>query len=278
MERFTDIQKCNFQNNEVVVASGWWAANELRRVKHNGIIKVHHVRSALKDDDQMRAIWSEDVPKIVIASFLEEVIQQTCGQQVYAIISNGIDTTEFYPSVPENQRNGVGTIFGGGYHKDPETVLGVLECLRTSCPDIPLRVFSSHRKPKNMPREIFHRLPPLEKAREIYSRSLVWFLGSCSEGFGVPVLEAMACGCAVVSTSCGGPQDIIQNGENGFLVKVGDVEQIVNRVKELLVDGELRQRFVKNSKKTLKKFSWESSIDQLEKALSGIANSRLNDY
>ncbi|NQT01277.1 MAG: glycosyltransferase [Planctomycetes bacterium] len=87
----------------------------------------------------------------------------------------------------------------------------------------------------------------------------------------------MACGCAVVSTSCGGPQDVIKNGENGFLVKVGDVEQIVNRVKELLDDGELRQRFVKNSKETLRKFPWESSIDKLEETLSNLARSRFAD-
>jgi len=232
----------------------------------------------LKDADQMRAAWGENVPKIVVASYLEEVIKQICNQKVYAIIPNGIDTAEFYPSVPESERNGVGTIYGQGYHKDPETVLKVLERLQTRCTGIPLRVFSAHRKPKDIPREIYHRLPPLEKTREIYSRSLVWFLGSCSEGFGVPVLEAMACGCAVVSTNCGGPQDIINDGENGFLVQVGDVKQIVHRVQELLDDGELRQRFVKNSKETLRKFSWESSIDKLEKALLNIARSRFDDY
>jgi len=276
-ERFTDILNCNFQNNEVVVASGWWAGTEIRRLKHNGIKKVHHIRSKLKDAEQMKAAWGENVPKIVVASYLEEVIEQTCGQKVYAVIPNGIDTTEFYPSVPENERNGVGTIYGQSYHKDPETVIRVLKYLQASRPETPLRVFSSHRKPKEIPREIYQRLPSLEKAREIYSRSLVWLLGSYSEGFGVPVLEAMACGCAVVSTSCGGPEDIIQNGENGFLVEVGNVEQIVNRIQKLLDDGELRQRFVKNSKETLKKFSWESSIDQLEKVLINIAGSRFND-
>lgn len=274
VERFSDIEKCTFENREIVVASGWWAGTEIRRLNHNGIIKVHHIRSMLKDADQMRAAWGENVPKIVIASYLGEVIKQICAQKVYAIIPNGIDAAEFYPSVPESQRDGVGTIFGKGYHKDPETVLGVLESLQTSCPEIPQRVFSANRKPNDIPREIFHRLPPLEKTREIYSRSLVWFLGSCSEGFGVPVLEAMACGCAVVSTKCGGPEDIIRNGENGFLVEVGNVKQIVNRIEELLGDGELRQQFVGNSKETLKKFSWESSIDQLEKALDNIAGSK----
>ncbi|MCP4607825.1 MAG: glycosyltransferase family 4 protein [Planctomycetes bacterium] len=274
LEKFSNIERCVFGNNEIVVASGWWAGTELRRINHNRIIKVHHVRGILKDADQMRAAWGENVPKIVVASFLQDSIDQICGQKVCAIIPDGIDAEEFYPSVPENQRNGVGTIFGKGYHKDPETVLGILEGLKTSCPKIPQRVFSANRKPKNIPREIYHRLPSLEKAREIYSRSLVWFLGSYSEGFGLPVLEAMACGCAVVSTSCGGPRDIINDGENGFLVNVGDVEQIVHRVQELLDDGELRQRFVKKSKETLKKFSWERSINKLEETLSNLEKSR----
>ncbi|MDT8301037.1 MAG: glycosyltransferase family 4 protein [Sedimentisphaerales bacterium] len=277
LERFSDIERCVFENNEIVVASGWWAGTEIRRLNDNGIIKVHHVRGMLKEADQMRAAWGENVPKIVVASFLQDTIEQTCGQKVYAIIPDGIDAAEFYPSVQESQRDGVGTIFGKGYHKDPETVLGVLEGLNASRPKIPLRVFSANRKPKNIPREIYHRLPSLEKARDIYSRSLVWFLGSYSEGFGLPVLEAMACGCAVVSTSCGGPQDIINNGENGFLVNVGDIEQIVHRVQELLDDVELRRQFVKNSKKTLEKFSWERSINKLEKALSNLATSRFEE-
>ena len=277
LERFADIEQCTFDNKEIVVASGWWAGAEIRRVNQNGIIKVHHVRGMLKDADQMRAAWGENVPKIVVASYLEEVIKQVCDQKVYAIIPNGIDTTEFYPSVPESQRNGVGTIFGQGYHKDPETVLGVLNKLRRSRPETPQRVFSTHRRPKDIPSEIFHRLPPLEKIRDIYSRSLVWVLGSSSEGFPAPLLEAMSCGCAVVSTDCGGgAKDIIKDGENGFLVKVGDVEGIVSRVKELLDDGELRQRFVRSSKETLEKFSWGSSIDKLERALSNIAGSRFD--
>jgi glycosyltransferase involved in cell wall biosynthesis len=277
VHKFDNIEKCDFESNEIVVASGWWAATQLRRLSNNGIIKVHHVRAVMKDADQMKSAWSENVPKIVVASYLEDVIKQTCGQNIYEVIPDGIDESEFYPSMPEQKRDGVGTIFGWGYHKDPKTVIGVLNRLRTNRPRTPLRVFSMHRKPREISREIFHRLPSLEKTRDIYSLSQVWFLGSCSEGFGLPVLEAMACGCAVVSTNCGGPQDIIKDGENGFLVNVGDVEQIVDKINQLLDDEELRRRFVTNSKETLKKFSWENSIHKLENALRNLAADKLGN-
>ena len=278
VERFNDIKKCAFQDNEIVLAAGWWAAGKLCTVKLPGIIKVHYIHGVgFHDNDKMRAAWGENVPKIAIASYLEEVIEKTCGQRIMAVIPNGIDTEEYYPTVPENQRNGIGTIFGSGYHKDPQTVLKVLETLHKDCPATPQRVFGSCRRPKDIPGKLYCRLPSLEKTREIYSQSLVWIMGSCSEGFGIPILEAMACGCAVVATDCGGPRDIIADGENGFLVEVGNVEQIVERVKMLLEDGELRQRFVEKSRETVSKFSWDSSVDKLEKVLSKLATSRCGD-
>ncbi len=271
-ERFNNIERCTFQEGEIVLAAGWWAAGQLRRVKLPGIIKVHYIHGVgFNDNDKMRAAWGENVPKIAIASYLERVIEGICGQRIRAVIPNGIDTEEYYPSVPESQRNGIGTIFGSGYHKDPDTVLKVLETLNQQCPMTPQRVFGSCRRPKEIPRKIYCRLPSLDQTREIYSRSLVWIMGSCSEGFGIPILEAMACGCAVVATDCGGPRDIIRDGENGFLVEVGNVGQIVDRVKLLLKDGELRQRFVEESRETVSKFSWDGSVDKLEEVLGSLA-------
>lgn len=270
-ERFANIERCAFEDNEIVVASGWWAGIEMRRLNRPNVIKVHYIRSMLRDPNKMRAAWEEDVPKIAVASYLEDVIAEIVGQKVTAVIPNGIDTKEYYPTVSDDRRNGAGTIFGWGYHKDPDTVLGVLKKLRQICPETPQRVFGSCRRSKEMPRRIYSRLPSMEKIREIYSRSLVWFVGSFSEGFPVPVLEAMACGCAVVATDCGGPRDIIVDGENGFLVEVGNVKQIVDRVKQLLDDAELRKKFVQKSKGTVSKFSWDDSVDKLEEVLHSLA-------
>ncbi len=269
--RFRDVVECDFGENETVVASGWWAAGKLRSVKHSGIIKVHQIRGVAFDDKaKMEAAWGEVVPKLGIAAYLNEVMEKTCGQRLRAVTPNGVDAQEYYPSGSDNPRDGIGTIYGPGYHKDPDTLLSVLKTLGEQYPEVPQRVFGAGLRPKAIPRNIYHRLPTLEAMREMYSRSLVWIMASRSEGFSNPILEAMACGCAVVATDCGGPKDMIQDGSNGFLCGVGNVAQIVEKVGALLEDSDLRNQLVLNSQKTVQAFSWDNSIDKLEKTLLNI--------
>jgi glycosyltransferase involved in cell wall biosynthesis len=213
------------------------------------------------------------LPKIAVSSQVAEGIRVFPEGNCLSTIHNGIDKTEYYPSVCETHRNGFGTIYSSHPAKDPNTILGVLKKLKKELPDIPQYVFGTVARPRGIPKSNYKRCPSVEEARHRYSRSIVWILASRSEGFPAPILEAMACGCAVVATDCGGPRDIITDGENGFLVGVGNVEQIVNKVKLLLNDIDLRRRFVDRSEETIRKFEWKSSIDKLEavlKSLNGV--------
>ena len=270
LERFSDIHQCKFTKREIVVAAGWWAARQMRMLNNDSIVKVHYVHSKLKNSALMFEMWGEKVPKIIVASYLEELIKDTCNQGVVDIIPNSIDTKEYYPSAQDDMRDGVGMVFGKSFDKDPETALEVLSMLSVECPEVPQRVFSTRRRPRKIPARSYWRLPSVAEARDIYSRSLVWIVASRSEGFGIPILEAMACGCAVVATDCGGPRDIIVDGENGFLVEVGNAESIVEKVKVLLSDSELRRRFVNKSRETLAHFSVCNSADKLERVLQGL--------
>lgn len=66
-------------------------------------------------------------------------------------------------------------------------------------------------------------------------QSSVFVLSSAWEGFGNVLVEAMACGCPVVSTQCpGGPAEILENGKYGPLVRVGDVEELMKAILAVL--------------------------------------------
>ena len=48
----------------------------------------------------------------------------------------------------------------------------------------------------------------------------------------VPGIEAMACHCPIVSTKCGGPADFVRDDDNGYLVEIGDAEEMVRRSRQ----------------------------------------------
>ncbi len=73
----------------------------------------------------------------------------------------------------------------------------------------------------------------------------VYAYSSDYEGFPNSLLEAMAMGMPVVSTDCppGGPRTVIRDGENGFLVPVGDADALADRICLLIEDKDMAKRF-----------------------------------
>lgn len=69
---------------------------------------------------------------------------------------------------------------------------------------------------------------------------------SIREGFGINLVEAMYCGLPVIATKNRGHEMIIRDGENGYLVELNDVETFSERVKELIHNQVIREKFSHN--------------------------------
>lgn len=78
--------------------------------------------------------------------------------------------------------------------------------------------------------------PDADELLGLYQRATVLALPSDEEGFGMVVIEAMACGVPVVATRCGGPDGIITDGTDGFLVPRDDAAATAARLADLLND------------------------------------------
>jgi glycosyltransferase involved in cell wall biosynthesis len=65
------------------------------------------------------------------------------------------------------------------------------------------------------------------------------------EGVPIAVIEAMAAGVPIVASDCGAVRDIVEDGKQGYLVPVGDVDRFADRLRLLAGDANLRARLGK---------------------------------
>lgn len=100
-----------------------------------------------------------------------------------------------------------------------------------------------------------------------FSRCAVFVLASHNEGLCNVLAEAMACGAPTVSTDCPhGPNEIITDGVDGFLVPVRDHERLVDRLLAILNDPALAQRLSEAGKRS----AWRFSVDSIMRRYEGV--------
>ena len=81
----------------------------------------------------------------------------------------------------------------------------------------------------------------IEELARLLSTLDVFVVPSQQEGLCLAALEAMAAGCPVVSTRCGGPEEFVQDGQTGFLSDASP-ESLAHAIARLVEDRELRAR------------------------------------
>lgn len=104
---------------------------------------------------------------------------------------------------------------------------------------------------------------PTHAIYEAYARSSIAVVPSRFEGFGMVIIEAMACGVPVVAFDCkSGPAEIISDGEDGFLVEANHIDQLVEKVAELIDHNEKRKLMGAKAMEHVRRYSAENMMKE----------------
>lgn len=269
LENYGKLDDLDYKEDEVVIAVGTYMVAEVRAMKKPVMkVRFNHGFPARPDAAQ-EAAWHGRMPTITVSHTLVPRLQAQTDGSVWGVVPNGIDPNEYYldPAIP---RDGIGALYNPHPNKAPENMLAVLRDCRKRWPDVPQRVFSTEARPEGLEHVEFTRLPSVDEARGIYNQSKVWLLTSRTEGLPGVVLEAMACGCVVVSTDNEGSLEILRDGENGVIIPVDDNSAQVEAVGKVLANEPLRKLLETGAQTTIQEFTWERAADRMEAFLQDL--------
>lgn len=209
------VTDADIPDADVVIATYWKTAQEVLALsptkgakayllQHFEVVFIH------SNEDEVRQTWTYPMRKIVVAPWLKEIAEHEFGDTSAIYVPNGVNTQDF--SAPPRQkciRPTVGFVFSHVGFKGSDIAIEAFELLRKEIPDLRLIAFGNSwkrglKKGPSLPKWTEYQvLPAQNKIPDIYSQCDVWVCASRSEGFGLPMLEAMACRTPIVSTPTG---------------------------------------------------------------------------
>ena len=251
----------------------------LHRMKTDGQLRAPVFRTVHHIDDfaEPRLFEFEKVAvrhadhRFVVSSFWKDALEREHGLES-GIAYNGIDLAEF-STLPERRSNGRTVLFVGGFEprKGLEHLILAMEQIHRTMPDAKLRVVAKTGF-RGIDTEEWFRLLA-DRARvghaveflqsidqdellQCYSDSDVVVLPSRNEGWGLSLMEAMACGKPTVATKVGGIPELVRDGVDGILVDPGDTAGLAEAIASLLRDDDMRSRMGAAGRERVAGFSW----------------------
>ncbi len=102
----------------------------------------------------------------------------------------------------------------------------------------------------------------------VYNLADLFVLPSFYEGFGLPVLEAQACGCPVITSNLSSMPEV--GGDAALLVDPKNVEELAKAMRRILTDGKLKAEMIRKGFLNVKHFSWEKTARETLKVFEEV--------
>jgi glycosyltransferase involved in cell wall biosynthesis len=224
--------------------------------------------------------------RFVVSKYWKDTLKKDYGYDS-VVAYNGLDPEDF-ARLPARKDNSPTVLFVGGLEprKGLEYLLHAMEYVIDEMPDARLIAVGKTGFRETDEWGWFSKLADrlgigdrMDFRESVDQNTLLGFYSECdvlvlpskTEGWGLSLMEAMACGKPVVASRAGGIPELVRHGTDGILVRPGDVRGLADSIVSLLRDPMLRERMGRNGRLRVREFSWDETarvvLREYEKAL-----------
>ncbi|MFA4850740.1 MAG: glycosyltransferase family 4 protein [Methanoregula sp.] len=255
-------------SGDVVIAVGWQTAEAVALLPPEHGRKFYLLQSFetyFSRKKRILATYHLPLKKIAVSGWIMAEMEKI-GENSFGPLGNAIHPEEFYIESPQpERRNDVMMVYHPHKIKGAKDGIEVLKMTKKHLPELTATIVA--------PRKPIHRIPSwiqvivrpsIEELRHLYNTSKVFLHTSHWEGWGLPPMEAMACGCAVVAIDNQGVREYLTNNYNALIVQIDNIRQLMANVDSLLADAGLRSKLIENGFRTVDFYKASEITTKLE--------------
>jgi glycosyltransferase involved in cell wall biosynthesis len=262
-------------DGDVVLATAWQSAPVAAAAPARcgaGFYLVQHYESLYHGDPAaVDATYRLPLRKIVISSWLAGIMRERFAATAEVLVTP-VDRDLFHrvDVQLDSPRPRVLMLHHEYAWKGVADGLEAVARTRRQVPALRLVGFGVKRPRLPLPYDEFHENPPQERLAALYSGIDIYLCPSWDEGLGMPPMEAMACGAALVTYDNGGCRDYARDGETALVAPRRDVGALAGRLERLATDGALRARIAAAGRALVTTaFDWDRAVARLEALFEG---------
>lgn len=257
---------------DLVLATSWpivYSVEGLHASRGKKVYVLFHHESGTGPEARICRTYALPFHRISFSRSVRALIEGQFGCEIHDLVPASVDTALFFPD-GERSESTVLMLYHDDPRKGADDGIEALTLLRTRLPHVRVRMCGTVR-PRSLPRWIpfdFH--PGDAELRGLYSTSTAFLYPSRYEGFGLPPLESMACGCPVVTTDVGAVSEFAADRFNALVVQPRDVRGMTDRLEELLLNRQLSTELSRRGLETAQRYALARTAplfgDALERA------------
>lgn len=262
---------------DVIIATFWMTTAWIKNLNSAKGQKIYFIQHYEMHDWLPKQVVKESYKlpfkKIAVSEWIADSLLRLENCLVDKVVLNGVDTKQFYaPTRTKQTTPTIGFMYSDRAFKGTDLALKAIDIVRHSYPELKIIVFSSKPANVNFPlpgNSDFYLCPEQSMIKELYAKCDAWLFTSRNEGFGLPILEAMACRTPVIATPAGAATSLI-NSKNGYLLDGFSPDKMANAIIEIIkMNNKQWSNVSENAFLSAKQCSWENSVMEFESALSG---------